>query len=94
MIDGLVPVEAKVLSVTLVLDNPMLLNELEVECGLVVTSRVVPRLEFAIGLEGLNGTFVKVVGFFVVVRGRFVTTVVMMVDEGLLVLLTGFLIVA
>lgn len=98
MVDGLVPVETKVLSVTLVLDElPILVNEPEVECGLLVTGRVVPRLEFARGLEELKGIFVRIeVGFFVVVTGRFVITVVLMV-AGLLVLLTvltGFLTVA
>lgn len=81
--------EAKVLSVAFVLDEP------EVESGLLVTDRVVPRLEFVGGLEGLDGIFVGIVGFFVVVTGRFVITV-LMVLPGLLVLvtvLTGFLIV-
>lgn len=98
--------EAKVLSVTFVLDDPILLNEPEVESGLFVTGRVVPRLEFAGGLEGLEGfeglegleglgIFVGIVGFFVIVTGRFVITVLMVV-AGLLVLVTvliGFLIV-
>lgn len=81
--------EAKVLSVTFVLDEP------EVGSGLLVTGRVVPRLEFVGGLEGLDGIFVEIVGFFEVVTGRFIITVLMVVP-GLLVLVTvlmGFLIV-
>jgi len=85
IVDGLVPMETKVLSVMLVLDDPMLLKEPEVERGLLVTGTVVPRLEFARGLEELNGIFVRVVGLFVVVTGRFVATVTIVV-AGLLVL--------
>lgn len=94
MVDGLVPVEAKVLSVMFVLD-PVLLKEPEVERGLLVTGIVVPRLEFARGFKEVNGIFVTIVGLFVVVAGRFDTTMTIVVS-GLLVLLTvltGFLIV-
>lgn len=95
MVDGLVPMGAKVLSVMLALDDPVLLKEPEVERGLVVAGLVVPRLEFARGLEEVNGIFVRIVGLFVVVAGRFVATATIVV-AGLLVLLTvltGFLIV-
>lgn len=79
MVDGLVPTEAKVLSVMLMLDDPMLP---EVERGLLVTDTVAPRLEFARGLEELDGIFVRVVGLFVLVTGRFVAAIVV---AGLLV---------
>lgn len=53
---------------------------------MVVTGKVVPKLEVVRGFEGVNG--LDVMGFFVVTIGRFVITVVL----GLLVL--GFLVVA
>jgi len=52
-----------------------------------VTGKVVPKLEFVRGFEGIDGLFVNVVGFFVVTTECFVVTVVL----GLLVL--GFLVV-
>lgn len=83
-------VKADVLSVTLVPNDPTLPSDPEVECGLVVAGRVVPKLEFARGFDEIDGLFVTVVDFFVVVAGRFVDAIVV----GLAVLLpTGFLVI-
>lgn len=53
---------------------------------MVVTGKVVSKLEFVRGFKEVNG--LNVIGFFVVSTGRFIITVVL----GLLVL--GFLVVA